>query len=196
MLSDKLRLFIAIELPADVREALAELQKRFQTGDRDSVVRWTVLDSIHLTLKFLGETPADRRPTIEAALLEAVADHAPFSLTLQGAGCFPDFQRPRIVWAGVTGDVEHLHTVRNAIERTVAPLGYPTEDREFSPHLTIGRTRQDASRIALSALGDQVRKVEKSPLATWRVEGISLMRSQLKPSGPVYTQLFHAPLKG
>ncbi|MCC7447021.1 MAG: RNA 2',3'-cyclic phosphodiesterase [Anaerolineae bacterium] len=196
MPSDNLRLFIAIELPAEVREALTGLQRRFQTGDRDSVVRWTALDSIHLTLKFIGETPADNRPAIESALQAAVTNYAPFSLTLQGAGCFPDLQRPRIVWAGVSGDIEHLHTVRNAIERTVAPLGYPTEDREFSPHLTIGRTRQDASRIALSALGDQVRKVERSALVTWRVEGISLMRSQLKPSGPIYTQLFHAPLKG
>jgi len=196
MPSDNLRLFIAIELPAEVRDALARLQQRFQTGDEDSVVRWTALDSIHLTLKFIGETPAANRAAIEAALQEAVASHAPFSLTLQGAGCFPDLQRPRIVWAGVSGDIEHLHTVRNAIERTVAPLGYPTEDREFSPHLTIGRTRQDASRMALTALGNQVRKVERSALATWRVEGISLMRSQLKPSGPIYTQLFHAPLKG
>ncbi len=196
MPSDNLRLFIAIELPADVREALAGLQKQFQTGDRDRVVRWTALDSIHLTLKFLGETPADRRPAIEAALLEAVADHAPLSLTLQGAGCFPDLQHPRIVWAGISGDLEPLHAVRSAIEQTVSPLGYPTDDREFSPHLTIGRTRQDAPRLALSALGDQVRKADTRPLASWRVEGISLMRSDLKPSGAVYTQLLHAALKG
>lgn len=196
MASDNLRLFIAIELPAEVRDALTALQKRFQTGDEDSVVRWTALDSIHLTLKFIGETPAENRAPIESALQDAVANHAPFNLTLQGAGCFPDLQRPRIVWAGVSGDIEHLHAVRNAIERTVAPLGYPTEDREFSPHLTIGRTRQDASRMALTALGNQVRQVERSALVTWRVDGISLMRSQLKPSGPIYTQLFHAPLKG
>ncbi len=191
---DSFRLFIAIELPTDVCDALAALQKRLRGFDHDHAVRWGSIDGVHLTLKFLGVTPATRQPSIEAAMQEAAAGLKPFDLTMEGAGCFPDLRRPRVVWAGVGGDVKTLHMLRDAVERTVSPLGYPTEDRPFSPHLTLGRAKQEAPRVALSDLGEQIGKAEVGMLAGWHVEGISLMRSDLKPSGAVYTQVRYVPL--
>jgi 2'-5' RNA ligase len=191
---ESLRLFIAIELPPTVTEALAALQKRLQTFDRERAIRWTAISSIHLTLKFLGDTDPARQPAIDAALREAVAGRAPFSLNIDGAGCFPDLHKPRIVWAGVGGDLAALHALRDAVERTVSPLDYPTEDRPFSPHLTLGRARQDALRQALAALGERIGQAQVGTLATWRVEGVSLMRSDPKPSGAVYTQVLYIPL--
>jgi 2'-5' RNA ligase len=191
--SESLRLFIAMELPTAVTEALTALQKRLQTFDRERAIRWTAISSIHLTLKFLGDTDPARQPAIDAALREAVAGHAPFTLNVGGAGCFPDLRKPRVVWAGAGGDLAALHALRDAVERTVSPLGYPTEDRPFSPHLTLGRARQDAPRLALSALGERIGQAEVGTLAPWRVEGISLMRSELKPSGAVYTQMLYVP---
>jgi 2'-5' RNA ligase len=191
---DSLRLFIAIELPTDVCEALAALQKQLQPADRARAIRWSAISSIHLTLKFLGDTPSDRVPTIELALQEATKGHKSFELHVDGAGCFPDMRRPRVVWAGVGGDLDSLHTLRDAVERTVSPLGYPTEARPFSAHLTLGRARQEASRDALAAIGRQVEAVKPSVLASWHVEGISLMRSELKPSGAVYKQVAHVAL--
>ncbi len=189
-----LRLFIAIELPPDVCEALGTLQKRLQGFDRDHAVRWGSISSIHLTLKFLGDTPAARQPEIEAALHKAVAGHKVFDLTVEGAGCFPDLRKPRVVWAGAGGDMDTLHALRDAVERAISPLGFPTEERPFSPHFTLGRARQDASRSALSSLGEQIGHAEVGTLASWRVEGVSLMRSDLKPSGAVYTQVAYAAL--
>ncbi len=190
--SESLRLFIAVEL--DLDEVLGDLQKQMQAFDRDRAVRWTAIDGIHLTLKFLGETSADRQAAITAAMTEATKGHKPFGLTLEGAGCFPNTRKPRIVWAGLGGEVKALHALRDAVERTVSPLGYPTEDRPFSPHLTLGRARQEAGAASLAALGAQIEKMSVGKLAAWQVEGISLIRSELKSSGAVYTQLAYAPL--
>jgi RNA 2',3'-cyclic 3'-phosphodiesterase len=192
--SDNLRLFIALELPAEITDALEKLQKRLRDLDRERAVRWVALDSIHLTLKFLGDTPPDRVPAIEAAVVEAATDHKPFSLSIDGAGCFPNLQKPRIVWAGASGELKALHALRDAVERTVSPLGYPTEDRPFSPHLTLGRSRQEASRSALSELGEKIGSQKIGILATWKVERVSLMRSELTPSGGVYTRLAETSL--
>ncbi len=191
---DSLRLFIAIELPTEVCDALAALQKQLQAADRVRAIRWGAISGIHLTLKFLGDTPSDRVPAIESAMREAAPGQKPFDLNVDGAGCFPDTRRPRVVWAGVGGDLSELNVLRDAVERTVSPLGYPTETRPFSPHLTLGRARQEASRDALAAIGKQVETVKQSSLASWHVEGISLMCSDLKPSGAVYTQVAHAAL--
>jgi 2'-5' RNA ligase len=192
--TESLRLFVAVELPTAVGETLAALQKRLQTFDRERTIRWTAISSIHLTLKFLGDTDPARQPAIDAALREVAAGRAPFTLSIDGAGCFPDPRKPRIVWAGAGGDLAALHALRDAVERTVSPLGFPTEDRPFSPHLTLGRARQDAPRLALAALGERIGHAEVGTLASWRVEGLSLMRSDLKPSGAVYTQMLFVPL--
>ena len=193
---DTLRLFIAIELPTEVCEALAALQKQLQAVDRARAIRWSAISSIHLTLKFLGDTPADRVTAIEAAMREAAVGRAPVSLSVSGAGCFPDTRKPRVVWAGVGGDLATLYALREAIERTVSALGYPTESRAFSPHLTLGRAQQEASRETLGMIGKQVETVEQRTFASWRAERISLMRSDLKPSGAVYTKVAHVSLGG
>ncbi len=190
--AESLRLFIAVEL--DLDEELTNLQKQIQAFDRGRAIRWTAINGIHLTLKFLGETPPDQQAAITAAMVEAVKGHKPFGLALEGAGCFPNTRKPRIVWAGVGGEVKALHALRDAVERTVSPLGYPTEDRPFSPHLTLGRARQEAEAATLAALGAQIEKLDVGRLAAWQVEGISLMRSELKPAGAVYTQLAYAAL--
>ena len=193
---ESLRLFIAIELPADVYDALSTLQKQLQAADRARAIRWSAIGGIHLTLKFLGDVPADRVPAIETALHEAAAGHAPFDLNVGGAGCFPHTRKPRVVWAGADGNLDALHALRDAVERTVSPLGYPTEARPFSPHLTLGRARQEASRDALAAIGKRVDEVKQGELARWHVAEISLMRSDLKPSGAVYTQVARVVLDG
>lgn len=193
--SDALRLFIAIELPEDVRAALAELQKRLQTLDRDRAMRWSGIDGVHLTLKFIGETPAAQQGPITEALIRAAQGKAPFALAVEGAGCFPNTRKPRVVWAGLAGDLQKLHALRDAVEAQVAPLGYPTEARDFSPHLTLGRARQEASGGALAALGAQIAALRVETLAAWSATGVSLMRSELKPGGAVYTQLAHIELK-
>src|SRR5579859_2954480 len=193
MPSETVRLFIALELPRQVLDALSSLQKRLQANDTSRAVRWSAIQGIHLTLKFLGETAASRQHEISSALGRAVKGLKPFDLTLQGAGCFPNFNKPRVLWAGCDDNLDALRSLYDAVEREIAPLGFPTDQRGFSPHLTLGRAREDASRSALAALGQSVKAVEPISLARWQVDGVSLMRSDLTPSGAVYSQVsYHA----
>jgi 2'-5' RNA ligase len=193
---DPVRLFIAVELPTAVLAALTALQKRLKTLDRERAIRWTAAEGVHLTLKFLGETTSDRIPAIVTGLEQAAGGKTPFDLSMTGVGCFPNLQRPRVVWAGLRGDMGALRRLQEAVEEHIAPLGYPTEARAFSPHLTLGRARREASTGALAAFGKQIEQVgaATAEAVNWRVEAVSLMRSDLKPSGALYTRLAHVPL--
>ena len=191
---ESVRLFIALELPPPVQDTLQALQSRLRPLDTGHAIRWTAVSSIHLTLKFVGDTPSSNVDPIQAALIKAVEGHHPFDLEVNGVGSFPDAGKLRIVWASVGGMVEALRRLRDSVERFVAPLGYPTENRPFSPHLTIGRARKDASSAALAKFGGVVQDFDPERLVTWRAERLSLMKSDLKPDGAVYTALAEIPL--
>jgi 2'-5' RNA ligase len=137
--------------------------------------------------------PPDQRSDIERGMLQAAA-HPPFSLTVGGLGCFPNFRRPRVVWVGVDGEMDALHALHDAVEGAIAPLGYPTEKRPFNPHLTLGRVSRRASKGEAAALGRVLEGVRVGELGQIAVGGFSLMRSQLRPSGAVYTQLAYVEL--
>ncbi len=189
------RLFIAIELPPHVLAHLEALQQWLQERTPPHTVRWVAPQGIHLTLKFLGDVPTQKRAALQDALAHAVRAHAPFELSLGGFGCFPNPQRPRVAWVGVQKDLDALRRLRDAIEAHVAPLGYPTETRPFHPHLTLGRVRRDARRQDARALGTLLTEGTHAQRKTWAVHEVTLFRSQLRPSGAVYTPLFHAPLR-
>lgn len=190
-----LRLFIAIELPAPVLAALSEVQHALQRDPALARLRWTRPEGIHLTLKFLGETPTERRPTIEAALVRAVSGIAPFGLRLGKPGRFGSRSSPRVAWIDVAGEIEPLARLQAAVEREVSPLGYPAEARAYSPHLTLARVPPERAREAAGPLDDALRTVPVRP-AGFRAEGVSLMKSDLQRGGAVYTQLFSAKLPG
>ena len=133
-----MRLFIAADLPATVRARLGEAQTRLAALPLD--VRWTRPDGIHLTFTFLGEVPADRVDGIRAALqASGCRGMAPVALAARGVGVFPDRGRPRVIWAGVVGDLESARRVKRAIDGALAPVGVAAEERPFQPHLTLGR---------------------------------------------------------
>jgi 2'-5' RNA ligase len=190
---EKLRLFIAVELPAEVVDVLEKTQSDLKRVMPSRVVRWTRPEGIHLTLKFLGDVASDQVDDLQKGLLDATSGHDPFTLGVEGLGCFPNSKRPRVVWIGVGGDTRKLVALQKSVEQYIAPLGFPTEDRPFSPHLTLGRIKQ-ASRDDIARVGQIVEARGPALSARWRVESISLMRSQLKPDGAVYTQLFEAKL--
>jgi 2'-5' RNA ligase len=153
------------------------------------------MDGIHLTLKFVGDTPAASVDAVKEALQEAARGHHAVALTVQGLGCFPTFERPRVLWLGVGGDMHRLRALQADVEKYIAPLGFPTEDRGFSPHLTLARTAQGASRAEAAALGTLAK--ERDPgrkVAAWQAVSVSLMRSHLRPDGAVYERVAEAPL--
>jgi 2'-5' RNA ligase len=192
-----LRLFVAIELPPDVRSALAETQLALQRSDPAAarLVKWVDVSSIHLTLKFLGDAPDTSLGALRSALARAAAGRPSLVLSLGQAGCFPNARQPRVLWVGVAGENERLASLQQAVEAQIAPLGFPTESRRFSPHLTLGRVRDDADAAARQRLGSALQSARVAP-ASFVASSISLMRSELRPSGAVYTRLAEAALPG
>jgi len=188
------RLFIALELPPELIAGLETIQARLRRGAPPRTVRWVAPSSVHLTLKFLGDSPVSQRGALQNALQQAVSAHESFVLTAGGLGCFPNTQRPRVVWVGIRDSNGALKALRDSIEDVIAPLGYPTENRPFSPHLTLGRVNRDAGRLDLQKLGDLVMATRLDDLHTWTVTSVSLMQSDLRPTGAVYTALYHAEL--
>jgi 2'-5' RNA ligase len=186
------RTFIAIDMPEQVRAALGEAEQRLQAAAAADAraVKWVAPASIHLTLKFLGDTPVDTLDAIRAALAHVASARRAWALQLGHAGCFPNARQPRVLWIGVEGDIGGLTELQAAIEAAIAPLGFPTESRPFSPHLTLGRVRDDAGADVRQRLGVAVQSLRPATVL-FTAEGVSLMRSELRPSGAVYTQLVH-----
>ena len=133
-----LRTFIAIELDEAVRDGISRVQSKFQRQAPHGSVKWVAPNAMHLTLKFLGDTPVSRVSRVADALAAACTGFAPFDISVEGRGCFPNLRRPRVIWVAVR-DVEgkSLARLQAAVEQHVAPLGFPTEERGFTPHLTL-----------------------------------------------------------
>ena len=189
----RLRLFIAVELPAAVLAALSEVQHALQRDEALTRLRWVRPEGIHLTLKFLGETPAERRPAVEAAISRAVSGIAPFEVRLGKLGSFGSRNAPRVVWIDIAGETEPLARLQAALEREFARLGFPPDNRPFSPHLTLARVQPERAREAASPLEAALARTVV-PDAAFRAGELALMKSDLQRGGAVYTQLFAAKL--
>lgn len=188
------RAFVAIELSSEVLAALERVQDRLRRGEGGQAGRWVRAEGIHLTLKFLGEVPAERLEAIYQAVGRACLGRTPFELTVAGLGCFPNLRRPRVVWAGVEEETGRLASLQEAVERELSRLGFPPEGRRFTPHLTLARVQERASPREIEALGKAVGTAQIGELGKMRVEAVSVMKSDLRPEGAIYTELFRAPL--
>lgn len=191
-----LRTFIAIELDARVRDRLLDLQEQLRAQLSPRSVRWVAPEGIHLTLKFLGDTPSEQVPAIGDALARAAAESRPFPFTVGGLGCFPNSRRPRVVWVGLQEATGKLVALQRAVEAQVAPLGFPAENRPFQPHLTLGRVQRYASPSEVREIGQVVAASLVGTVAEVRAVRVSLIKSDLRPSGAVYTTLSSPALGG
>lgn len=184
-MAETIRTFIAIELPPTVQQGLARVQERLK---RDRLaVRWVAPEKIHLTLKFLGEIPAAQAAAVGETCAQVAAAAQPFELEAVGLGAFPNPRRPRNVWVGLTGDMEPLRRLHAELEGALAGLGFPPEGRPFHPHLTLGRTQNRARPDEIRSLGQAVSSSDIASLGRWQVKQIVVMRSDLRPQGPLYT---------
>ena len=192
---EPIRAFIAIELPSQIKAALSQLQDNLKTS-RSASVKWVDPEGIHLTLKFLGNVDEAEIPALNKALSEAVRGVAPFYLELGEPGAFPSSQATRVVWVGVGGEIEPLRTLHNNIDRVLTPLGFPPEKRAFSPHLTLGRVREETLPGERRRLGENVAALKTGAKPSFKVESLSLMRSKLTREGAVYSRLASFSLGG
>jgi 2'-5' RNA ligase len=156
-------------------------------------MRWARPESVHLTLKFLGDVPADTLPAIHQALRQAAEGLAPFSVVAQGLGCFPNASRPRVLWMGLDDPRRELLQLQRHIESTLAALEVSVEERPFRPHLTLARTRGTRVGEELNALLSEYKNHLFGYLV---VSQIHLMRSDLYEKGAVHTRLCSAALQG
>ena len=193
MAETPLRLFVAVELPAHVRSALGASIERLRSRLSGSY-RWVRPEGIHLTLRFLGSVEAERVDELAAALGAAVRTLDPFELRLDAAGVFPNARAPSVVWAGLSGGSAALTRLVGAVGIATAGVGGPAESRPYTPHLTLGRVRDRLGRQDAEALSAALRGLTYEAAAPFRVEGVSLMRSEIGPGGPRYTRLADAPL--
>lgn len=191
-----MRTFIAIELPAGVKQRVIERQRRLQRlldeQGVGSAFRWTPPDNLHLTLRFLGETGDAQRRQIETALAKIAAQSHEFQLVVQAAGAFPNLRKPNILWLDFGGDLNVLLPLQRQIEITAQQVGFAAETRAFTPHLTIARAQKNAAPAMLAHSGEALRTVTGTQLpadAPFTVEGFHLIHSDLRPSGPIYTPL-------
>jgi len=191
-----IRTFIAIELDEELGANLRRLQGLLREQMAPRSVRWVRPEGIHLTLKFLGDTPDEKVAAIQAALAQAAASIAPFRFTVGGLGCFPSSRRPRVVWVGLEEPTGALAALRNAVEAHVAPLGFPTEKRPFHPHLTLGRVQRSATKSEVREIGEVVATAAIGTIDEMAVNAAFYIKSDLRPSGAVYTKLYEAELTG
>lgn len=179
-----IRSFIAIELPRQVVETIRKLQDDLRKYRLN--IRWVRPENIHLTLKFLGNISEQDVEPITSVLKTIAGTMAPFRLREQGLGVFPGIARPRVVWVGVSGDVEPLKQCQIRIEEGLEQLGFPREGRPFRAHLTLGRVKGKVDkRILLEAI-EQLGTVQSD---SFTADSLILFRSDLRREGAVYTKL-------
>jgi len=183
------RCFVAVNLSPELKGRLAELEAQLKEARAD--VSWVKPESIHLTLKFLGEVEEERIPLIKGAVQEGLEGARPLVLSLAGMGAFPNPRSPRVIWVGIAGERERLCQLQERVERAMEKIGFSREARPFSPHVTLGRTR---SGRGCPALMDLVGRMADLEVGVVRAQSIDLMRSQLHPAGAIYTIIESFPL--
>lgn len=188
------RTFIGVHLKDSVLERIEGLIAELCHKPGGQAARWVPAHNIHLTVKFLGDVESDALPAISDAVAGAVGIIQPVAVEVAGLGCFPNTRRPRIVWAGLRGELNTLNAMQQAIEDALEPLGHQRDKRPFSPHLTIGRVNRRATPRETAALGRTIADYGPISLGSMQVTSVSVIRSELKPEGPVYTDLTVAPL--
>jgi 2'-5' RNA ligase len=192
--AEKWRLFVALEVPEKVREGLAAIQRELQARGLGHL-RWVRPEGVHITLKFLGETPAGRVEEIGRALAPVAVAYPPLALRLGRLGTFGDRKGPRVLWVSLEGDVERLSLLQRRVEDALASLRFEREARPFSPHITL-------ARVPLTVVGSSAGNVRaavaavKVPPLEMRIDQVSLMRSHLGPGGARYEQVMAFPLEG
>ena len=187
------RAFIAVEIPIAVRQAvcvaISDLQKA--TG---SFVRWVPMENMHLTLKFLGDiSPSNVDMLTQMMRSEADLYHC-FEIHLNGLGSFPNLKRPRVIYIGIQAPAA-LVALHRGIESASRRLGYESEERGFAPHLTIGRVKQNVTATEQQTIRHALEETKIDLLGKARVDSVHLYKSDLKPTGSIYTRLYSAPLK-
>jgi 2'-5' RNA ligase len=185
---EKIRTFIALEMPDPVRRELDEISLRLRKELSGTPLRWVPIDNMHLTLKFLGDTEREQIPALVEILQELTSPVAPTELRLRGLGAFPNPKRARVLWVGVEMP-NSVQQLVSSIESQFVGLGFPREERAFAPHLTLARVRGHARSADLLRIQEVLSGAPSVQGATGTANTVTLFQSELRPSGSVYNPL-------
>lgn len=178
-----IRTFVAVPVP----ESVVALQKtlRATIDPKRGKIKWVRPDQLHLTLKFIGDTPESSFDDIRSVLDGIANNTGPIQLNIKGTGCFPKIERPRVLWAGIQGETEKLNTLVNGIQSALDPLGFFKDEKPYHPHITLGRARYPQK------VTPDVTSFLETPYSAipFGIEKIQFISSELFPNGPVYTIL-------
>lgn len=183
-----MRCFISIELPRELKKEMDAATASLRASNAD--IKWVSPENLHLTLKFLGDTPEELLPRIKEELASALREKARFRVRLSGIGVFPDRRRPRVIWIGMQ-DSDNLLLIQKSVDDAMAKLGYESEGRPFRAHLTLGRIRSQRGLDAVLRVFDVLKDMVFGDM---EVEAVSVMKSELSPKGSKYSELFDIPL--
>jgi len=191
-MQDTLRLFIAIELSQEIHQNLANLIQSLQTNSSRGI-NWVKPENIHLTLKFLGDTPRKQiRPIIDL-LAQSTRDQSPIEMEVKGTGCFPSPRQPRVFWAGVETTDELAHLQQN-IDSVLEEINIRSETQTFSPHLTLARVTDRCEPLVSQAIYQKLTAYNSSSFGKILVKRITLFQSTLTREGPIYSPQAYIPL--
>jgi len=187
------RAFVAIELQQEIKQAVRSVSARLLSRLEGLPIKFVSAAHIHLTLLFLGDIPQSAVPVIMKSLGAISGVFGPFDLRVKGAGVFPDYKKPRVIWIGLDeSEAEQLMVLRKLqthIRAAIVRAGLNVEDQIFNPHLTIGRVKQNSPQADLNKIGEVVKSEKIGDVGVLHVNQFHLFRSELTPSGPVYSNL-------
>lgn len=185
-----IRSFIAIETPEMVRQKMAEVQSKLKVAGAD--VRWEPEEKFHATVKFLGNVEEKILPTILLAIEQSLKEFPSFIITYTTLGCFPNLHRPRVIWIGCVNQDGILGRIKETLDTILFPFGFKREDREFRPHITLGRVKSPKTIASLTPI---LQSLTFEP-ETSTCKELLFMKSVLKPQGSEYTIMHRFPLEG
>ncbi len=188
-----IRAFIAIDLPPDVQDCLEQVSSQLKEQLGEKSVRWVPVSNIHLTLKFLGDVSLNNLAVLKEILSAEVLTQKPMEISVGRLGAFPKTRQPRVVWIGIEAP-QDLTSLQRSIEARTTKVGYPPDKRDFFPHLTLGRVSRNAAPDDIRKIGDVMSASTIGFLGVARVHAVHLYKSDLLPTGAVYTKMFTAPM--
>jgi 2'-5' RNA ligase len=188
----KIRSFLAFELPLEIKNVVARVSEELRQSTLNA--RWVKVDNIHLTVVFMGNIETEDIPAIAGGVKEVCQAFGAFDLSLKGIGCFPNRRNPRVLWLGLDGDLEPMSEFRDALQGHLADFGIKEEKRKFKPHLTLGRFRKPKKTD--SKENQLLSKYEDISSSVCSLKELILFKSNLKPTGAVYTKVEAWPLTG
>lgn len=189
-----IRAFIAIDLPTGISQRLDEVSLELRKKLETVPVRWVQVGNIHLTLKFLGDVSLGNLDMLKQVLASEVAHHKSFEVSIGNLGAYPNLRHPRVMWVGVEAPPD-LASLQRGVETCMARLGYAQEDRPFTPHLTLGRVSRNASSKETHIMGEVLNGCKVGFLGVAPINTVYLYKSDLRPTGSIYTKIHTCPLK-